>query len=206
MWNLVGFDEVELENISRDEFDSIWGVNMKFYRPSDVPQEATYYRLSRLRLDTTGQMAMNVFAERSGGAPDPGLAIIQGWRDGPYLPDDAAPTGWQPGNYPNRGNGCFTNPNGVADWIWGSGEGFAPEQAEGPHWYWVMPGDNGFYSDVVCGFGWRWGTPHHHIEAVFVKGTGGDVPPPVGETYSVDLIVCPSSVMGYTIKGTISRL
>jgi hypothetical protein len=102
--------------------------------------------------------------------------VIQGWKDGPVLQDGQAPPPAQPADYPNRGNAAAANESGVAEWVWGGGEGFDPAKTEGAHWYWCsVPG---CYSDVVCGFGWRWGTEHWKLEPVFERVEPGEVPPP----------------------------
>lgn len=168
-----------LEGVTQAEFEAVWGKHMRLFVPAGMPEDAVRYRLTRLRLETKGWMAQHAYVERTGGAPDPGCTVIQGWRDGPALEKDQAPPPGQPADYPNRGNGAAANSSGVAEWIWGEGEGHDPAMTEGAHWYWIsVPG---CYSDVICGFGWRWGTEHWKFEPVFERVEPGEEPPDPGD-------------------------
>jgi hypothetical protein len=168
-WKKVDLSEVQLNGISRADFDSIWGVNMQLWRPDNVPAGATYYKLTQLTYDTSGNMGVFPCATV-------GCAIAQGWKDGPSLPPDSIPNGGDPIGYPNRGNVNFCAGNGMAEFVWGPGEGFAPENEEGAHWFWIPTGPSAIWSDVVYGFGWRLGTNHYKLWPVFEK-VDADEPP-----------------------------
>jgi hypothetical protein len=185
-WAEIGFEDVELGGVTREEFNATWGKHMRLFAPEFVPEGAVCYRLVRLRLETKGWMAQHAYIERPGGAPDPGCTVIQGWRDGPELEAGQAPPPGQPPGYPNRGNASAANASGVAEWIWGGG-GFDPAKTEGPFWYWCsVPG---CYSDVACGFWWRWGTEHYKLEPVFQRVEPGEppvVPPGDGDLARIE--------------------
>ena len=170
--------DIILEGISEADFLATYGAHMRFFVPANVPADAVEYRLTRLRLETKGWMAQHAYVERGGGAPDPGCTVIQGWVDGPKLQDSQAPIGGQPPGYVNHGNPAAANSSGVAEWTWGAGEGFDPITMEGAHWYWCsVPG---CYTDVICGFGWRWGTEHWKMEPIFERVEPGEEPPDPG--------------------------
>ena len=174
MWESIGFDGIELANVTRERFDSFWGVNMKLFAPADLPAGSVYYKLVRLSW-REGWCGLSLKVIDEDGNPLEGEQVFQGWDDGGDLPADVAPLGGQPTGYPNKGNGGFTNAEGVHGWGWGSGEWFDPTQTEGPHWYW-RGGENGAYSDVVCGFGW-W-DEHEVLEPTFMRVIVGDEPVP----------------------------
>ena len=175
-WAEIDLDDVELEGISREDFDATYGAHMRLFVPDNLPVGAVHYDLTGLRLDTSGMIVQHGFVKRSGGTPDPGCTIIEGWVDGPVLTDGAAPPPGQPPGYPNRGRYMTEKDPGTNEVGWGPGEGHAPEDTEGAHWYWIsVPG---CYSNVVCGFGWRWGTDHWHMEPIFTRVEPGDEPPP----------------------------
>lgn len=164
-----GFMGVLLNDFPPDEFDNIYGVHMQLWQPTDLMVGTDYFELVELQLDTSGTMGMHVYVLDENGAPIPGVAVAQGWVDGPVLPEDSIPNGGDPRNYPNNGNVMFTDARGVAEWIWGGGEGHDPAKTEGAHWYWIPKGPSDISTDVVYGFGWRWGTNHYKVSAYFQR-------------------------------------
>lgn len=175
-WTDGAFDGVALENFDPTQSWDLWGSHMQHWCPQGILPDSDYFRLESLRLVKDGTMGMHVTVVDENGAPLSGVAVAQGWKDGPALPADSIPNGTDPRAYPNRGNVMFTNAMGVAEWTWGPGEGFAPENEEGAHWFWVPMGPSGIYSDVVYGFGWRLGTNHYHVEIKLRRSEGGDEP------------------------------
>ena len=168
-----------------------YGVRLEEASP---PEGATVYRLTELR-QKIGPCGLVVHVQDEDGNPLEGIAVLQGWVDGSNLPDNAAPrmseTWWmQPDGKPNRGNGGFTNSNGDLGWGWGGGEQFDPDVKEGAHWYWVMPGDDRWYTDVPLGFGWLLGTDHDHLDITFTRTVsegGGDDDDDGGGEVVIDL-------------------
>ena len=197
MWTQDSFDGVNLVGITRADFNAVWAPHMQLWRPQ-APEGVEYFRLVELRFvadlaaarsgGVAVPMGQHVYLQTEAGAPVPNCAVAQGWKDGPVLPPDSIPAEGDPRQYPNRGNVAFSNPSGVSEWIWGAGEGFDPITSEGPHWYWVPSGPSGLYTDVVYGFGWRWGTNHYHLEPVFERVTGGDEPPVTDDWLKVLLL------------------
>jgi hypothetical protein len=168
-WANVGFGDVELVGFAPGEFDTIYGKNMQLWRLSDVPPDQDYFKLVRLTLDTSGNMAHHVQLVDENGAPLPHIAVAQGWQDGPVLPADSIPFGGDPRGYPNQGNVDFSNAYGICEWIWGAGEGYDPAQKEGAHLHCVPMGPASLVTDCVYGFGWRWGTNHYKLPATFQR-------------------------------------
>ena len=183
MWEEVGFADVELEGVTRERFNEFWGVNMKRYVPTDMPKGAVYYKLVKLSW-RDGWCGLNLKVIDMDGNPIEGEQVFQGWKDGGDLPPNVAPVGGQPGTYPNKGGGGFTNANGDHGWGWGEGEWFDPTEVEGPHWYW-RGGENGDYSDVCCGHGW-W-DEHEVLEPTYMRVIvdDGPTPPPPTGSYKV---------------------
>lgn len=162
---------------------------------AEPPEGEAVWRVKQLILDTGGSMAFRVYAKDENGAPIPGVAILEGWRDGELLPDDAAPrlseTVWeQPDDadgeqYPNRHYKLpsnFSGPDGYVEWLWGPGEFLNPDDPA--HWVWIMPGGDKWYSDVLVVPGW-W-DEHIKYWVVFTKAVGDDggeepVEPPSGD-------------------------
>jgi len=175
MWESVGFEDVELVGVTRERFDGFWGVNMKRFVPTGMQSGDVYYKLVGLSW-REGWCGLNLMVIDENGNGIEGEQVFQGWRDGDILPSDVAPLGGQPSGYPNQGGGGFTNGNGVHGWGWGSGEWFDPTEKEGPHWYW-RGGENGFWSDVVCGFGW-W-DEHEVLEPTFMRVIVDEPTPPI---------------------------
>ena len=175
-WELATFDDVNLNNMTREQFNSFWGVNMKLFKPLDMPAGSVYYKLVGLHW-RDGWCGLTVHVIDDMGEGIEGEQVFQGWRDGSDLPPDTVPVGGQPAGYPHKGDGGFTNAEGDHGFGWGDGEWFDPRVTEGPHWYW-RGGENGAYSDVVCGFGW-W-DDHETIEPIFMRtivedgGNGGN--------------------------------
>jgi hypothetical protein len=170
-WKQVNLSEVQLNGISRADFDAVWGKHMQLWRPDSVPAGETYFKLTALTFDTSGNMGCYPAAAV-------GCAIAEGWNnpDKP-LPPDNPPKGGDPRGYPNLGLVDFCGGDGMAEFIWGSGEGYAPEDVEGPHWFYVPEGPSGTWTDVIYGFGWRKGTNHYKLWPVFEKATGTIDPP-----------------------------
>lgn len=153
---------------------------------AEPPEGATVFRLSEIR-QKVGPCGMTVQVEDEDGNRIPGVVVLQGWVDGPELPNEAAPRlaedSWdQPMGKPNRGTGDFTNGDGVMGWGWGGGEQYDPtggwglEHVEGPHWYWIMPGDDQVYTDIILGLGWLLGTDHDTLTLTFQRAVGEDEP------------------------------
>jgi hypothetical protein len=176
------FGDVVLEGFTTAQPWSIYGKNMWLARPTEIV-DGDYFKVVKLRLVTDGVMEMNVQVLDENGAPLPGVALAQGWVDGKELSPDSIPNGGDPRSKPNKGGVDFTNAQGQVKWGWGGGEGFAPEQNEGPHWYWVPMGPAGLYTDVVYGFGWRYGTNHYHVAPVFQRSK--DILPPADDPWAV---------------------
>ncbi len=189
LWERYGPEEetepVELRVHDRYGYEKDWqwaadryGVQLVKATP---PKGATVFRLSEVR-QKVGPCGMVVKTIDGDGNPLQGVAVLQGWVDGDQLPVDVAPRLseelWeQPSSKPNRGNADFTNANGDAGWGWGPGEqydptgGWGPDRAEGAHWYWIMPGDNHVYTDVILGLGWLLGTDHDTLTLTFTRTT-----------------------------------
>ncbi len=158
-----------------------------------IPQGQVGYRVAQLqqKIGPCGMMVKVVNEQFDPTTTDPEknkgtalehIAVIQGWIGGQVLPADAAPrTGpdtWeQPEGKPNKGGGGFTNDNGDFGWGWGPGEQVPPGE-EGPHWYWVMPGDYHWFSDVILNLGWVWGSDHDTLNIVFQRVAGTEPEPP----------------------------
>ena len=167
-----------------NERDWQWAVDRYGVRlvEADPPEGATVYRLTELR-QKVGPCGLVVHVQDEDGNPLEGIAVLQGWVDGDDLPADAAPRlsedVWaQPDGKPNKGGGGRTNASGDFGWGWGPGEQYDPATQEGAHWYWVMPGDLQWYSDVALGFGWLFGSDHDHLDITMTRTAGSEEPPP----------------------------
>jgi len=188
-------DMVEVVDVNGNVVENGWadavarGAELVSASP---PAGATVWRVKRLILDNGGSMAFRTYAVDKNNAPIKGIAILEGWNDGDLLPDDAAPrlseTVWeQPNNRPNKAlllSDQFTNIDGYLEWTWGSGEFIGNEP---PHWVWVMPGGEKWFSDVMFVPGW-W-DEHIKYWVVFEKQESGDVPvdPPIDPPIDGDL-------------------
>jgi len=181
-----GTFEQEVEPVAVKVFDAEgneqtwqWAVDRYGVRLAEAapPEGATVYRLTELRqkIGPCGQIVKVIDEE---GNPIEGVAVLQGWVDGVDLPDDAAPMlvegiHEQPDGKPNKGDGGFTNSDGLFGWGWGPGEQYMPAEQEGAHWYWVMDE----YTEVPMGFGWLFGSDHDTLNITFTK-TVADTPLP----------------------------
>lgn len=182
-WSEMGFDDVELVGISREQFERDWSGLLRWVPDESVMEPGDiYYELVRLVYDGSGNMDVVVSILDENGAPEPGLLVLQGWDDGPQLPEGCAPFGGQVPYRTNHGHGMFTNAEGQVRWTWGGGEGCDPRQ-RCAHWYWIAPGDpdiipRGMRTEVIDGMGWKGDTPHHKLLPTFRKVIwGGEEPP-----------------------------
>ena len=174
----MGWIQVPVSEIMSDaDYDS-FGANMQLWRPTDIPAGEPYFKCTRLTLNFDGTMNVHTQVVTDAGAPISGIAFSQGWQDGDQEPSDSIPQGGDPRGYPNRGTVVFSNSLGVCEWTWGAGEGFDPDQSEGPHWFWVPMGPAKYWSDVVYGFGWRWGTNHDKIDSYWTRYISDEPEPP----------------------------
>ena len=174
----MGWIQVAINEIMDAEDYAVFGEHMQLWRPTDIPEGATYFKCTSLWSNHDGTMNVHAQVVTDAGAPISGIAISQGWQDGDQEPPDSIPQGGDPRGYPNRGNVVFSNSLGVCEWVWGPGEGFDPSSNEGPHWFWVPMGPAKYWTDVVYGFGWRWGTNHDKMESHWTRLAGGDEPEP----------------------------
>ena len=172
--------EVKVFEADGTERDWAWAVDRYGVRlvEANPPAGATVYRLTEAR-QKIGPCGMTVDVVDDAGNPLGGIAVLQGWVDGPELPADAAPrldinTWAQPDGKPNRGGGGMTNADGVFGWGWGPGEQYDPATDEGAHWYWIMPGGDQVYSDVTLGYGWLFGTDHDTLNLTFTRMVAED--------------------------------
>ena len=153
------------------------------------PEGVPVFRLVRLVYDGTAETNWRLYVVDEGGRPLPGVAAHLGIRppSGTELPPSAAPRlsetsqrqpvdadGHQLPNralilQPNELN--FTNLDGYIQHSLGSGSNYIPP---GPatHWAWIMPGDEGHYSDVPIGFG-MWDN-HRMFWPVFQRQNAAD--------------------------------
>jgi len=203
--------DVKVYDAEGNEKDWEWAIDRYgiYMVEAEPPEGATVYRLAELR-QKIGPCGMTLNVRDEQGNPMEGVAVLQGWADGDVLEDDVAPrtseyTWRQPFDKPNRGSGGMTNADGVYGWGWGAGEQYDPtgawgeDKKEGAHWYWIMPGDNKVYTDVILGLGWLLGTDHDTLNITFGRSIGDEPEPPeppaptgkfkVTGTISVDLIV-----------------
>ena len=173
--------DVRVYDANGDEQSWQWAVDRYGVQLAEAapPAGATVYRLTELRqkIGPCGQIVKVIDED---GTPIDGVAVLQGWADGADLPDDAAPmliegVHEQPDGKPNKGDGGFTNSDGLFGWGWGPGEQYMPDEQEGPHWYWVMDE----YTDVPMGFGWLFGSDHDTLNITFTRTVAdGDEPEP----------------------------
>jgi len=200
-------DDMTWESVKRD-----YGLSLT---EADPPEGATVFRLARLVYDSSAETNWRLYVLDEDGKPLQGVAGFLGILpdSGEVLPPDAAPRisedfQGQPEGRPNRAlvlqpnDLNFTNMDGYIQHSLGSGSNYVPP---GPasHWAWIMPGDDGYYSDVPAGFG-MWEN-HLMFWPVFQKVTEGDDPGPtpvpvpgswrikgivkLGATTEVDLVV-----------------
>lgn len=149
-------------------------------------QRATWLtrQAGRVVVDAAGidvPCQIHVYCVRTGGAPDPGVSVVQYWMGDRALLDVELPLGGlPPAGLDPHGNSQFANAAGMCEWTWGSGEGFDPITMRGAHSYWVSCDEGGQPrgSDVAVGFGWRWGTDHTHLDPVWERVEAGQVEPP----------------------------
>lgn len=198
-WVQVPISELEIVGMDRDDFLDLWR-NLQLWRPTGLPEGATHYKVIRLAYNMDGINNVNVTVLAETGGPIAQTEVIQGWVDGPALPMDMAPNGGDPRAKPHNGTIMRTNAMGVGVLTWGPGEGHDPMVNEGPHWYW-MPwhNDSNVYTDLIYGFGWRWGTQYHHPEPTLQKTTVGSPEPPEPPVDPVDLTAVVGAIKEQTV-------
>jgi len=151
-----------------------------------------YYELKSLTFDV-GTINWWVRLEHPEGNAIVNRAVCSGWECNPDEPCVTMDKLGQPrgGMPPESGRlpktdllgdwRDFTNIEGKLLRSWGPGERHDPQQKKGAHFPWVPMMEEGAWSDLCDGMGWRAGTTYAKLCPTFVKLTvGGTIPPPPG--------------------------